>query len=242
MAALLAGLLAANGYEADVVTTGRQAFRMATTSPDYDFMLLHYSLRYPHTRRSAHLAAARPDHAADADRRPGLTPTCSRPSESRPASRPRWPDRADLARRRRIRIDELMRLVGRDNVPLAGDSSRRPGRGLIGQLAENPRKVHDLRPLAPTLAGLLTIPGVQDAAVDAIVSVGGAANASGPCWTSPIATSTRRRPGSGRLRVRAVRRALRHPAHQRIWPGNTTCTTPAPVGRHRSAKAVGVGA
>ncbi len=43
----LAGLAAAQGYEADVATTGRQAYELAIASPDYDLALIHAAIGKP---------------------------------------------------------------------------------------------------------------------------------------------------------------------------------------------------
>jgi len=48
-AQVLVGFLAELGYECDAWTTSRRLFEMATTSPDYDFVLLHTALRHPPT-------------------------------------------------------------------------------------------------------------------------------------------------------------------------------------------------
>ncbi len=43
----LAGLAAGLGYDADIATNGRKAFELATSSPDYEFALIHSALDRP---------------------------------------------------------------------------------------------------------------------------------------------------------------------------------------------------
>lgn len=43
----LAGLAATLGYEADVATTGRQAYELATASPDYELVFIHSAIDRP---------------------------------------------------------------------------------------------------------------------------------------------------------------------------------------------------
>ncbi len=43
----LAGLAAAMGYDADVATTGRQAYELAVASPDYEVILIHSAINRP---------------------------------------------------------------------------------------------------------------------------------------------------------------------------------------------------
>jgi CheY-like chemotaxis protein len=43
----LAGMLREQGFEADLATTGRDAFRLATTVPDYEFALVHMAVGNP---------------------------------------------------------------------------------------------------------------------------------------------------------------------------------------------------
>ncbi len=176
MGQYLAGLLAGEGYETDIATSGREMFHLASASPDYDFVLLHYAIRDP--QLDDLLTTLRRDPTTR--RMPlgllALSPDLLR-AEHIAQSVP--PALAMLepgaATQMAIRTGQLLRLQGRNRVPFAARQRQaQAALGWIGKLVAGSTKTYELRFLTPTLIGLLNVPGFESAAIEPLVAIGGA--------------------------------------------------------------------
>jgi hypothetical protein len=156
----IAGMLREQGFEADVATTGREAFRLATTTPDYEFALVHMAIGSPRIEellaqfrrdwRTARLPVgivAVADNLAPAERLAGY---------AQPASALVHP--AGLAPMQRESATLLMKW-GRDLVPVeVRQYQAEVMLDNIVTLASSSQKIFDLRQLIPAVEQSLRNP------------------------------------------------------------------------------------
>jgi CheY-like chemotaxis protein len=176
LAQSLAGHLAGLGYDADIATNGRQALALATDSPDYDFVLLHYSLAGPPI-----------DETIKALRRDPRTrqlpigilvslPENMKVAERLAASAP-WTVAfavPTLPKVLKYNVDQLLGLIGRHQVPFE-ERQREALAALdwIVQLSEQIKgSIYELRPLVPAVERAFWSRELQGSAALALANLG----------------------------------------------------------------------
>jgi CheY-like chemotaxis protein len=174
MGRLLAGLLAASGYETELVTNGREVFKAATTSPDFEFALLHISLQ--NTQLDDLLASLRGDYRSAGLPIGLLSLSMDQKMATRvaagfpPATTFTEPGSAAVMK---IRADEVLNLVGRYSPPFAErQREAKAAVSWIAELAARRESVFDLQPLIPALILAADVPELRPAASAALVSLG----------------------------------------------------------------------
>jgi CheY-like chemotaxis protein len=172
----LAGLLAGLGYDVDIATNGRQTLALATESPDYDFVLLHFNLAGPQIDEM--LTALRRDPCT---RQLPIGIMVSLPENLKPAERLAAGAPLTTAfavpgtpKILKYKVEELLGLLGRHNVPF--DERQREAAAAVDWIAslavKTRHSVYDLRPLVPAVERAFSVPTLQEAAATALANLG----------------------------------------------------------------------
>jgi HEAT repeat protein len=170
----IAGLAAAQGYEADVATTGRQAFELATASPDYELIVIHSAIDRPaldelvaqlrRDRRTALVPIGIMAPANDMDRiqsyarRAGGIVVLPQPTTE-----------AEM----KLLADDVLASAGMAHVPV--DVRRAQAVAAMDwliQLAEAKNSVFDLRSLEDAVLPLVYVPQMAGKAIELLADIG----------------------------------------------------------------------
>lgn len=170
----VAGLAAAQGYEADVATTGRQAFELATASPDYELVLIHSAIDRPaldelvaqfrRDRRTAVVPIGIMAPANDMERiqsyarRAGGIVVMPQPASD-----------AEM----KLMADDVLASAGMAHVPV--DVRRAQATSAMDwliQLAGERTDVFDLRSLEEAVLPLLFVPQMAGKAIELLADIG----------------------------------------------------------------------
>jgi len=170
----IAGLAAGLGYEADVATTGRQAFELATASPDYELVVIHSAIDRPaldelvaqfrRDRRTASLPVGIISPAADMERiqsyarRAGGMVVMSQPTTD-----------AEM----KLLADDVLAAAGMGHVPV--DVRRAQAVSAMDwliALAAEENTVFDLRSLEAAVLPLVYVPQMTGKAIELLADIG----------------------------------------------------------------------
>ncbi len=170
----IAGLAAAHGYEADVATTGRQAFELATASPDYELIVIHSAIDRPaldelvaqfrRDRRTAQVPIGIISPAADMERiqsyarRAGGMVVMSQPTTD-----------AEM----KLLADDVLAAAGMGHVPV--DVRRAQAVSAMDWLivlAAEENTVFDLRSLEAAVLPLVYVPEMAGKAIELLADIG----------------------------------------------------------------------
>jgi len=170
----LAGLAAALGYDADVATTGRQAYELATASPDYEWMLAHSAINRPsidelvaQLRRDGRTARLPLGIIAPLEDLQRIKDFTRRASEAEAFLQPQ--NDAEL----RLYANRLLGGAGRSHVSV----ERRRAQSLAAldwllALAQSDQKVFNVGQLEPQLVPLMYHPETAGKAIELLSEIG----------------------------------------------------------------------
>jgi CheY-like chemotaxis protein len=165
--------LTAAGYQTDTATNGREAMRMAVSSPDYELALIDAGIDQPplnlllqqlrHDDRSADLRVGviardgfseRAQHAAEHD---PLTKAFARPHDDASVA---W----QLEQLAAVKPDEFVTFEERQRQ--AGEAL-----DLLGELARNPGKLYDMHQAEKAVLTALNTPSLCKKAIEILISI-----------------------------------------------------------------------
>jgi hypothetical protein len=170
----LAGLAASLGFDADIATTGRQAYELAIQSPDYDLALVHSAIQRPAADEL--LAQLR------RDRRTALLPV----GFIAPVNDL---ERVERFARRAGRAEAFLQPQNEAEMKLfVGDLLARAGRSYLTNqerkaqalaaiewlvaLSESPRRVFNIEGIEPAILPLVYVPEVAGRAAELLAAIG----------------------------------------------------------------------
>lgn len=170
----LAGLAAALGYEADVATTGRQAFEFATSSPDYELALVHAAINRPaadellaqlrRDRRTAQLPVGFISPLNDLER---VQSFARRSGDVEAFLQPQ--NDAEM----KLFVGDVLAHAGRSHVPV--EQRRLQALAAIDwlvKLAQQPAGVFDIGQLESQIIPLLYVPEMSARAIELLADIG----------------------------------------------------------------------
>jgi hypothetical protein len=170
----LAGLATALGYEADVAVTGRQAFELATSSPDYELAFIHAAINRPaadellaqlrRDRRTRYLPVGFISPLNDLDR---VQSFARRSGDVDAFLQPR--NDAEM----KIFVSDVLARAGQSHVPV--EQRRLQALAAIDwlvKLAQQPSGVFDVAQLEAQIIPLLYVPEMSGKAIELLADIG----------------------------------------------------------------------
>ncbi len=170
----LAGLAAAMGYDADVATTGRQAYELAIASPDYDLALIHAAIGRPavdelvaqlrRDRRTAELPVGliaplnNTERIQNYARRAGNLEVFLQPQND-----------AEM----KLFVGDVLAHAGRSHVSVEVRRQQAlAAMDWLVALSHAPGRVFDLQQLESTIVPLMYVPEVAGRAIELLADIG----------------------------------------------------------------------
>jgi HEAT repeat protein len=170
----LAGLAAALGYEADVAVTGRQAFELATSSPDYELAFIHAVINRPaadellaqlrRDRRTRYLPVGFISPLNDLER---VQSFARRSGDVQAFLQPQ--NDAEM----KIFVGDVLARAGQSHVPV--EQRRLQALAAIGwlvKLAQQHTGVFDVAQLEAQIIPLLYVPEMSGRAIELLADIG----------------------------------------------------------------------
>ncbi len=170
----LAGLAAAMGYEADVATTGRQAYELAVASPDYEVMLIHSAINRPaldellaQLRRDSRTSKLPVGLIAPLNDMERIGSFARRAGEAEAFLQPQ--NEAEM----KLFVGDLLARAGRSHVSV--EKRREQALAALDwlvALSQSNQRVFDIAQLEPLLVPLMYLPETAGKAIELLSEVG----------------------------------------------------------------------
>lgn len=170
----IGGLAAQLGYMPDIATTGRQAFELATTSSDYEFILIHSAIKRPNAdelvaqfRRESRTRALPIGIIAPVEDWQRVESYAMNVPRVFPMLQPTRPEEMKLL------VDQMLAMAGRRHVSAAERKVHAAAAiEWLAELTARPQHVFDIRQYESTLLDVLFVPELSEGATVVFSNLG----------------------------------------------------------------------